>query len=436
MTSPTHSNTTLFRKEALEKQSGPRTQEERMQLIAPRWWIAVVAVAFVCCLSVYWGWYGRIYTKVNGSGMMVRSGEFRDMVSLSDGIIQSLNITEGVPVSEGEILVVMSLPLEQIELDHYQSRFKSMKEDVAGLHRLTETHVKQRTALTSRIAADSGKIMKDLERLLKQLTDLYEKYQSFRGRGLVTESETVAVLQNMLNTEVSLIRQHQETANNEMGKLDHEHVFEREFWQKDREIRESQQDLALRMAQYIQRKHIVCHSDGNIINIHKSIGDHVASGEAVCTLQHPDGDGLFVDAMISAAQIKTVREGQTVHISPSDTEPYRIGYMLGTVEKVGLYPANTARLSNWYKNEDLIRLFKGNDAAGTVRVRLISDPANPAGVQWTGKIPENVDISAGRLCTIKVTVEQRAPISYVLPYIRKTLMGYTEPELNRSKEAG
>jgi hypothetical protein len=58
----------------------------------------------------------------------------------------------------------------------------------------------------------------------------------------------------MLNTEVSLIRQHQETANNEMGKLDHEHVFEREFWQKDREIRESQQDLALRMAQYIQRK--------------------------------------------------------------------------------------------------------------------------------------------------------------------------------------
>jgi HlyD family secretion protein len=190
------------------------------------------------------------------------------------------------------------------------------------------------------------------------------------------------------------------------------------------------------MAQYIQRKHIVCHSDGNIVNIHKSIGDHVANGEAVCTLQRPDGDGLFVDAMISAAQIKTVRKGQTVHISPSDTEPYRIGYMVGTVEKVGLYPANSARLANWYKNEDLIRLFKGNDAAGTVRVRLISDSANPAGIQWTGKVPENIDISAGRLCTIKVTVEQRSPISYVLPYIRKTLMGYTEPELNRSKEAG
>jgi hypothetical protein len=91
--------------------------------------------------------------------------------------------------------VVLSLPLEQIELDHYQSRFKSMKEDVAGLHKLTESHVKQRTVLTSRIAADSGRIMKDLERLLKQLTDLNEKYQSFRGRGLVTESETVAVLQ-------------------------------------------------------------------------------------------------------------------------------------------------------------------------------------------------------------------------------------------------
>ena len=429
-------NTTIFRKEALEKQSGPRTQEERMQLIAPRWWIAVVAVAFVCCLSVYWGWYGRIYTKVNGSGMMVRSGEFRDVVSLSEGIIQHLNISEGAPAPEGDILAVLSLPLEQIELDHYQSRLKSMKEDVAGLHRLTETHLKQRTALTSRIAADSGRIMKDLNRLLKQLTELYEKYQSFRGRGLVTESETVNVLQNMLNTEVSLIRQHQETVTQEMGKLDHEHGFEREFWQKDREIRESQQDLALRMAQMIRRKHIVSHSNGNIVNIHKHIGDHVAGGEAVCTLQRPDGDGLFVDAVISAARIKTVREGQMVHISPSDTEPSRIGYMVGSVEKVGLYPANPARLAAWYKNEDLARLFKGNDAAGTVRVRLISDPANPAGVRWTGKVPEDVDISPGRLCTIQVTVAQRAPISYVIPYIRRTVMGYSQPEPNPPKEAG
>ncbi len=407
-----------------------------MQLIAPHWWIAVAAVGFVCCIAVYWGWYGRIYTKVNGSGMIVRSGEFRDVVSLSDGIVQHLNISEGAPVSKGDILAVLSLPLEQIEFEHYQSRLKSMREEVAGLHKLTENHVKQRAALTSRIAADSGRIMKDLERLLKQLTDLHEKYQSFRSRGLVTESETVTVLQNMLNTEVSLIRQHQETATQEIGKQDHEHGFEREFWQKDREIRESQQDLAFRMAQYIQRKHIVCHSDGNIVNIHKHIGDHAANGESVCTLQRPDGDGLFVDAVISAGQIKTVHEGQTVHVSPSDTEPYRIGYMVGTVEKVGIYPATSARLSTWYKNEELIRMFKGNEAAGTVRVRLVSDLANPSGVQWTGKVPENVDISAGRLCTIQVTVEQRAPISYVLPYIRKTLMGYSPPELNRSKEAG
>jgi hypothetical protein len=44
------------------------------------------------------------------------------MVSLSDEIIQSLNISEGVPVSEWDILVVLSLPLEQIKLETDRAR--------------------------------------------------------------------------------------------------------------------------------------------------------------------------------------------------------------------------------------------------------------------------------------------------------------------------
>ena len=238
----------------------------------------------------------------------------------------------------------------------------------------------------------------------------------------------------MLNTAVSLVRQRQETANYEIGKLDYAHTFEREFWQKGREMEEAQEDLALKMAQFLRRKSIVSESEGVVINVHKSIGDHVAGGETVCTLERSAGSALFVNALVPATKMKTVREGQTVHIAPSDTEPYRIGYMLGLVEKVGLYPATMEQLVNWYKNEGLARTLKGDEVAGMVRIQLVTDPTDPTGIKWTGKTPEGIHITAGRLCTIEVIVEERAPISYVLPYIRKTFLGYGQPEIGNATE--
>ena len=433
---PSPSSAGLFRKEALEKQSASRPLEERMRLIAPRWWISVLAIGIILVVAALWGWYGRITTKVNGSGMLVESGGFRNVVSLSDGIIQILGISDGMPVTEGHVLAVLSLPLEQLELDYYESRLNSLQENVKVLRDLTGRQVKKRTHFTSRILADSDKIMKDLDQLLNQLTELNEKYQSFRTRKLVTEAETITVLQNMLNTAVSLVRQRQETASYEIGKLDYEHAFEREFWQKGREIEEAQQELAFKIAQFLRRKHILSHSEGVILNVHKSIGDHVSAGETVCTLQRYAGKNLFVDAVVPATQMKTVKEGQTVHISPSDTEPYRIGYMLGLVERVGRYPATKEQLVNWYKNEDLAQMLKGKDVAAMVRIQLVPDPADPTGITWTGRTPEEIHITAGRLCTIQVIVEERAPISYVLPYIRKTFLGYDQPEIGKSTETG
>ncbi len=427
-------NTGLFREEALATQSGIRPLEERMRLIAPRWWISVLTILFILCVAALWGWYGRVYTKVYGSGMLVQSGDFRNVVSLSEGIVQILNISEGMRVEEGDILAVLSLPLEELELEHCQARLESLRADVDQLRQLTDQHVKERTAFTSRVLADSHEIIKNLERLLKELIGLNKKYQTFRSRGLVTESETVSVLENMLNTAVNLIRQRQETVNYKMGKLDYEHVFQREFWQKGREIQEAQQDLAFKMAQLIRRKQIVSHSEGVIVNVHKNIGDHMASGEALCMLQQSTGDTLFVNAVVPATQAKTIEPGQPVHISPSDTEPYRIGYMLGVVEKVGIYPATMGQLVNWYENEDLAQTLKGKQAVGTVRIRLVADPKDPTGIKWTGKVPERIHITTGRLCSIQVIVEQRAPVSYILPYVRKTLLGYTETHIGQPAE--
>ena len=82
-----------------------------------------------------------------------------------------------------------------------------------------------------------------------------------------------------------------------------------------------------------------------------------------------------------------------------------------------------------FKNRDLTQMLKGEEAAVTLEVRLIPDAGNPTGYQWTGKAPEGILVSAGTLCHVAVVVEQRSPLSYVLPWIRKTWLGEVPHEM-------
>jgi hypothetical protein len=64
-----------------------------------------------------------------------------------------------------------------------------------------------------------------------------------------------------------------------------------------------------------------------------------------------------------------------------------------------------------------------------VEVSLIPDGDNHTGFRWTGKAPDEALISAGSLCTISIAVDQRPPISYVLPWVREKLLGDVKHEI-------
>lgn len=162
---------------------------------------------------------------------------------------------------------------------------------------------------------------------------------------------------------------------------------------------------------------------GTIVNIQKSEGDPVAPGDVVFLLQPSCDDRLVAAAFIPAAQSKNVRPGQPVYVAPSHIEPQRAGYVRGTVRQVGRYPATFQQLVNIFKNRDLAGRLKGDDVVVTIEVDLVPDPGHPTGVRWTGRPPARAEIGAGMICSVAVVVEQRAPVSYVLPWIRATLLG-------------
>ena len=159
---------------------------------------------------------------------------------------------------------------------------------------------------------------------------------------------------------------------------------------------------------------------GTIVAILKSVGDPVSAGDALCLLQPSSGDALRVFALLPAARGMNVRPGQPAFVAPANVDPRRTGYLRGSVRRVGRYPATLEQVANVFKNRELAQYLKNDPAAVLAEIALDPSPRNPAEFQWTGKAPDGVPVLAGTLCRVSVVVERRAPLSYVLPWMRET----------------
>jgi HlyD family secretion protein len=358
----------LFRKKALDTLAAPDRLDERLTLISPRRWLALATLAGTLALAALWGTTGRISTKVHGAGMLLEESGFRNVASLANGVIGRLNVREGDPVEKGDVLGLVALPLQEVELQYYRDKLTLLRSEMDEMNQAAEANRSERAAFFENMRID-------------------------------------------------------------IEKADYDLNFKREFWRQQSRLVDAEFELQSKMDQYLNRTQITSPARGTIVNVQKSVGDPIASGEVVFLLQPSLDDHLYAAAFIPAAQSKNVRPGQTVYVAPSHIEPQRAGYVVGTVRQVGRYPATFQQLVNVFKNRDLADMLKGDEVAVTIEVDLVPDPGNPTGVRWTGRPPAGTDIGAGMICSVAVVVEQRSPISFVLPWIREKLLGEARRDL-------
>lgn len=74
----------IFRKESLERLSSPEQLDQLMQVVSPRSWLPLSALAGLVGLALLWGIFGRIPVTATAEGILVRPAEnAKELVSLS-----------------------------------------------------------------------------------------------------------------------------------------------------------------------------------------------------------------------------------------------------------------------------------------------------------------------------------------------------------------
>jgi len=95
------------------------------------------------------------------------------------------------------------------------------------------------------------------------------------------------------------------------------------------------------------------------------------------------------------------------------------GGLVGDVTQVSAYLVSVVGALNVVNNEILAQHLTAEGRSIEVAIALARDPSRPDGCRWSGSRGPELPITAGTTGTVRVTLEERAPITFLLPILRQ-----------------
>lgn len=119
---------------------------------------------------------------------------------------------------------------------------------------------------------------------------------------------------------------------------------------------------------------------------------------------------------------KKVNLDMKIRISPANVERQRYGSIVGHVTDVSAYPVTSEGVLALTGNQDVAAALLEKGGTILVTGALDKDPNIPGRYAWTSKGFDG-PITAGTTTTCRITVEERPPITFVVPLLRKWIVG-------------
>jgi HlyD family secretion protein len=165
---------------------------------------------------------------------------------------------------------------------------------------------------------------------------------------------------------------------------------------------------------------------GRVLELSVSSGQMVQQGMRLATIAENDSQARLKNiAYFKIRDGKRIRKGDRILVTPSNVERERFGSIVGTVEKEpSVFPMTRQGAINDIGSEEIVEALMSSGGAIEVEAELAQDlsPDSISGFQWTSRGPDQ-RFSAGTTTMVRVIVEQRRPITYVIPMLKTWLFG-------------
>lgn len=417
----------IFRKVSLDRLSSPEQLDQIMRVTSPMGWAALAACIVLVVMAVIWGIFGTIPTKVMGQGILVEKGSLFDVVALGDGQIIEVHAEVDQMVEAGQAVARISQPDIQHQLDEAQRTLDHLLEERSFINKLgSDIH----SSRMQHIAQQRKTLLDSIKLSEARLNDLHERVEQHRAllqKGIVArktyldaKAEYNAALQDVLKYREQLAAlpttSFQATSERRKEQIDVE-----------RRIIAAEEELDTVADRLELASRIVTPKAGRVNEIFKKPGVFLRTGEALLNLEtySPD-DNFYVSAYFNPDQGKRIKPGMTMHVAPSVAKREEYGVVIAEVVSVSAFPASPRGMMHILENEKLVELLSKNGPPIKVRAKLVKDANSFSGFRWSSGEGAPIKLQSGTMCQAEVVVEEQHPMSLVIPFLKKSVLGIGE----------
>lgn len=365
----------LFRKTALDALSSPEQLNQPLQLLRPSQWILLISLGVFSLTIVIWSIVGRIPVRLSGRGVLIKPNSLAVVQSETTGRITQLPANVGDCLKRGTLMGRLAPVSQEVEMKAAQTQLAQMLMQDQSQDGLGDMRLRQLRAHIKRIKHLAGSGAISLDELSERERELSELLFSL------------------------------EAVNS----------------QREQQIKEQQSRIRSRQEEIARTSLIRAPISGCVVDRDVHNGEVVQTGKTLFTMQaHGDRGVLESLAFFPAKDGKRLRQGQRVRISPTTTKQQRHGGIEGEIISILPLPVRDEAVVKRLGVKSLLEAVRGKPKEPLIEVTtsLERDPRTPSGYNWGGGSGPVLQLSAGTPTKVRVLVEERRPISYVIPILR------------------
>lgn len=466
----------LFRKEALERVASPEQLDQLVKVVSPKRWFSLFALGVLVAAGCTWSVFGRIPIIVTGRGVLVYPSKVLTVQASSSGRILSVNVLVGDSVKKGQVLATIDqselrkrLQLAREKLAQLRLQDQTAKEVQVQRHALEQAAIIQQRqtlqqslqtvqsltpVLRSKGLEAIGRDRQNLQQRLQNLSQLqptlkqrWDERQKLFLQGAVPKDTALQAQQDYINIQAQINEARSQLNQLDIKEADAQREYLRNLNQvnelqaqlkaldsrmatqaeqdlaiatnRQKEIQETQRLIAQSELQLLQSSQIVSDYKGRVLEITAKVGQQLEPGVGIGTVAVQDSSAKLVNvAFLPVSEGKKIKPGMSLQITPTTVKREEFGGIEAKVTNISAFPVTQQGAASLVGNPDILPGVIAQGPQLAVFTELQPNSSTFSGYRWSSSQGPQLKITPGTTTSVRITVEERAPITFVLPILK------------------
>lgn len=198
---------------------------------------------------------------------------------------------------------------------------------------------------------------------------------------------------------------------------------------RKKEIQDTERTIAQLELQLQRDSHIVSDYDGQVVEVSVQPGQRIEPGMGIGTIAaQSTTDELVGVIFLPVSEGKKIQKNMPIQVTPTTLKREEFGGIVGRVTKISEFPVTQQGAASLVGNPDILPEVMSEGAYLTVFAELETLPSQPSTpdsnatniqkYRWSSSQGPDQAITSGTTASARITVEEKTPISYVIPILK------------------